>query len=47
MTAGNWSGLQASGEGVHRQVINFPEGRRDQVVYGLLAGEWLARGTGH
>jgi len=33
-------------EGVHRQAISFPEGRRDQVVYGLLAGEWLARGTG-
>jgi ribosomal-protein-serine acetyltransferase len=30
-------------EGVHRQAISFPDGRRDQVVYGLLAAEWLAR----
>jgi ribosomal-protein-serine acetyltransferase len=33
-------------EGVRRQAISFPDGRRDQVVYGLLAREWLARHTG-
>ena len=30
-------------EGVHRQAVGFPDGRRDEVVYGLLAAEWLAR----
>jgi pimeloyl-ACP methyl ester carboxylesterase len=29
-------------EGVHRQAVGFPDGRRDEVVYGLLAAEWLA-----
>jgi len=23
--------------------LGFPDGRRDEVVYGLLAAEWLAR----
>ena len=30
-------------EGVHRQAISFPDGRRDQLAYGQLATEWLAR----
>jgi ribosomal-protein-serine acetyltransferase len=30
-------------EGVHRQAIGFPDGRRDEVAYGLLAAEWLAQ----
>ncbi|MGZ4252411.1 MAG: GNAT family N-acetyltransferase [Solirubrobacteraceae bacterium] len=30
-------------EGVRRQAIGFPDGRRDEVSYGLLAEEWLAR----
>jgi len=30
-------------EGVHRQAISFPGGRRDEVAYGLLAAEWLTR----
>jgi RimJ/RimL family protein N-acetyltransferase len=29
-------------EGVRRQAIAFPDGRRDDVSYGLLAGEWRA-----
>lgn len=32
-------------EGVHRQAISFPCGRRDEVVYALLAAEWLAQRT--
>jgi len=32
-------------EGVHRQAISFPDGRRDEAAYGLLAAEWLARRT--
>jgi len=32
-------------EGVHRQAISLPDGRRDEVAYGLLAAEWLARRT--
>jgi ribosomal-protein-serine acetyltransferase len=32
-------------EGVHREAISFPDGRRDEVVYGLLAAEWRARRT--
>jgi ribosomal-protein-serine acetyltransferase len=32
-------------EGVHRQAISFPDGRRDDAAYGLLAAEWLARRT--
>jgi ribosomal-protein-serine acetyltransferase len=27
-------------EGVHREAFSFPDGRRDDVVYGLLAAEW-------
>ena len=39
-------------EGIHRQAISFPDGRRDEAAYGLLAAEWLARrggreGTSH
>jgi RimJ/RimL family protein N-acetyltransferase len=30
-------------EGVHRQAISFPDGRRDELAYGQLATEWLAR----
>jgi ribosomal-protein-serine acetyltransferase len=30
-------------EGVSRQSIGFPDGRRDEACYGLLAEEWLAR----
>jgi ribosomal-protein-serine acetyltransferase len=30
-------------EGTRRQAIGFPDGRRDEVSYGLLAEEWLAR----
>jgi RimJ/RimL family protein N-acetyltransferase len=33
-------------EGLHRQAFNFPDGRRDDVVYGLLAAEWQARRAG-
>ncbi|GAA1786378.1 GNAT family protein [Luedemannella flava] len=29
-------------EGVRRQAISFPAGRCDQVIYGMLADEWLA-----
>jgi len=32
-------------EGVCRQAISFPAGRRDEVVYGLLAAEWLGPRT--
>lgn len=32
-------------EGVQRQAIAFPDRRRDEVVYGLLAHEWHARRT--
>jgi ribosomal-protein-serine acetyltransferase len=30
-------------EGRHRQAIAFPDGRRDEIIYGLLAGEWRAQ----
>jgi ribosomal-protein-serine acetyltransferase len=32
-------------EGLHRQAIVIRDQRRDEVVYGLLAGEWRARRT--
>jgi ribosomal-protein-serine acetyltransferase len=33
-------------EGLHRQAIAILDQRRDEVVYGLLADEWLAHRTG-
>jgi ribosomal-protein-serine acetyltransferase len=30
-------------EGLLRQGLAFPDGRRDEIVYGLLAGEWRQR----
>ena len=30
-------------EGLLRQGLAFPEGRRDEIVYGLLASEWRRR----